>query len=548
MEIQVIGTDTPKPITSFSQLLIDKQLSAKIASMKYERPTPIQCQALPCVLQGRDVIGIAKTGSGKTLVYIVPMITHIVDQRMLKKGEGPIGLVLAPTRELCQQIGIVAKRYASPYRINVLSLFGGDSKQEQWKMILSGVEAVISTPGRLIDLIREKAFDLSTRCTFVAVDEADTMFNMGFEYQIRMILGQVRPDRQIVMFSATFPKKIQNLVQDVLRNSLKVIIGKLGKANEDVSQQVVVFDNPEEKFNWLMLKLPELMINGQVLIFANQIKAVEELAKTLSKLFPNNIVYLHGDKMQYERSTVLYKFKKGEAKVLISTNVASRGLDIPQIQTVVNYEPAKDKDDHTHRIGRTGRAGDKTGMAYTLLLKSEYNKAGMLVEILESVGQSVPSELQKLAKADPRYRAKRQKIGIESFNTVVDTQKDTVELKEKQKLMSYKRGLGFQRQRGGNYGRRDDLNTWGQTQMQSKAFDEAVGLGLAGAKQRMQEYYANQMKCKYKSQLMTGFTSGGCISDTRTKPTVMYLEGDEIVERKPESEQTQLAGKRKKLD
>eukprot|EP00826_Nyctotherus_ovalis_P015043 TRINITY_DN14241_c0_g2_i1.p1 TRINITY_DN14241_c0_g2~~TRINITY_DN14241_c0_g2_i1.p1 ORF type:complete len:521 (+),score=168.95 TRINITY_DN14241_c0_g2_i1:697-2259(+) len=519
--------------------------------MNYEKPTPIQCQALPCVLQGRDVIGIAKTGSGKTLAYVIPMVIHVIDQRVLKRGEGPIGLVVAPTRELCQQIGNVAKRYASPYAIKVLSLFGGESKQEQWKMILAGVEVVISTPGRLIELVRKKAFNLSSRCTFVAVDEADIMFNMGFEYQIRMILGQVRPERQIVMFSATFPKKIQSLVQDVLRNPAKIVIGKLGNANEDVSQQVLVFENPDEKLNWLMCNLAILMMEGQVLIFANQIKTVEELARTLSKLFPNDIVYLHGDKMQHERSEVLYKFRKAEARVLVSTNVASRGLDIPRIRTVVSYEPAKDRDDHTHRVGRTGRAGDKSGVAYTLLLKAEYNKAGMLVEILQSVGQSVPEELLKLAKADPRYRAQHQKIGIRSFNTEIDAHRATADLKQKQKTTSFKRGLGFQR--GDRAcGRREESDTWGEMQTHSKAFEEAVGLGPAAAKQKMQEHYANQMKWKYKSQLRSGFTAGGSINDTRTKPTVMYLEEGQMVERDPKaegqaSEQSKLAGKRDRL-
>ncbi len=173
----------------------------------------------------------------------------------------------------------------------MLSLFGGGSKQDQWKQILSGVEVVIATPGRLIDMVRKGAFNLGTRCTFVTIDEADIMFNMGFEYQIKMILGQVRPEKQVLLFSATFPRKIQELVKEYLHNPVRIVVGKLGAANEDVTQRVMIFENPQEKLHWMMQTLPEIAREGQVLVFANQIAAVEELANVLCGLFPDDGIY-----------------------------------------------------------------------------------------------------------------------------------------------------------------------------------------------------------------------------------------------------------------
>jgi ATP-dependent RNA helicase DDX42 len=185
-------------------------------------------------------------------------------------------------------LAITASRMWVKQAYRVLSLFGGDSKHEQWKKILAGVEAVIATPGRLIDMVRKGAFNLGSRCTFVVVDEADVMFNMGFEYQIRMVLGQVRPERQALLFSATFPQKIQKLVTDKLHNPLKIIVGKLGNANEDVTQKAIIFDDPGAKLSWAIRNVPELMREGQLLIFANQIKAVEELANVLCGLYPDD--------------------------------------------------------------------------------------------------------------------------------------------------------------------------------------------------------------------------------------------------------------------
>jgi len=186
-------------------------------------------------LSGRDIIGIAKTGSGKTLAYLLPMLTHILDQRVLEKGEGPIGLVLAPTRELCFQIHQVFSRYCRRLNMTAIPLFGGMDVHQVWRDLkASRNELVIATPGRLIDMLRKKAFNLTSRCTFLVIDEADQMFSMGFEYQVRSIVGQIRPDRQTLLFSATFKDRIEDLCRDILIDPIKVIVGKENVANEDV--------------------------------------------------------------------------------------------------------------------------------------------------------------------------------------------------------------------------------------------------------------------------------------------------------------------------
>ena len=343
--------------------------------MGYGAPTPIQCQAITCALAGRDVIGIAKTGSGKTLAFLVPMLMHILDQRVLEKGEGPIGLIIAPTRELCYQIYEVCAKYCKRLNINVLPLFGGMDMQQIWKSIKSTKnEVVVGTPGQLIDMIRKKAFSLTSRCSFLVIDEADQMFNMGFEYQVRTLVGQIRPDRQTLLFSATFKPKVEKLCSDILTDPVKIVVGKENVSNEDVSQTVLVFRKEMDKLQWLIQNLDNFIATPghQVLVFANQIQTVEQLLTDLSIVYRSKgIAAIHGDKSQVERTQILSKFKAGNCAILLATNVASRGLDIPTIKTVINYDCAKDKEDHIHRVGRTGRAGDKEGVAYTLITANQ---------------------------------------------------------------------------------------------------------------------------------------------------------------------------------
>ncbi len=286
------------------------------------------------------------------------------------KLEGPIGLVLCPTRELCQQVFVEVKRYAKLYDVKVGGLLGGENKQEQWKELRNGVDIIVATPGRLLDLYKKKATNFK-RITFVVVDEADKMFSMGFEVQIKSILGQIRPDKQVLLFSATFNKKVRDLCEEFLTDPVQIIIGKQNQANEDVKQEFVVFEKLEDKMEWVLDNIPHMIKRGKVLLFVNHIKSCNDLQKILDEFCPEvPKLIIHGDKMQHERTSIISQFKK-HIDLLITTDVLSRGLDIHQIKFVVNYENPKDGDIYVHRIGRTGRAGSKDGVAVTLLMREE---------------------------------------------------------------------------------------------------------------------------------------------------------------------------------
>ncbi|XP_034450061.1 ATP-dependent RNA helicase DDX42 isoform X2 [Hippoglossus hippoglossus] len=408
LNLRVSGAAPPKPSTSFAHFTFDEQLMHQIRKSEFTQPTPIQCQGVPIAVSGRDMIGIAKTGSGKTAAFIWPMLVHIMDQKELEAGEGPIAVIVCPTRELCQQIHAECKRFGKAYSLRSVAVYGGGSMWEQAKALQEGAEIVVCTPGRLIDHVKKKATSLQ-RVTYLVFDEADRMFDMGFEYQVRSIASHVRPDRQTLLFSATFRKKIERLARDILTDPIRVVQGDIGEANEDVTQVVEMLHSGTEKWAWLIRRLVEFTSSGSVLIFVTKKANCEELATNLTQE-GYSIGLLHGDMDQSERNKVISDFKKKNLPVLVATDVAARGLDIPSIRTVVNYDVARDIDTHTHRIGRTGRAGEK-GVAYTLLTNKDTTFAGDLVRNLEGANQSVTKELMDLAMQNPWFRKSRFKGG-----------------------------------------------------------------------------------------------------------------------------------------
>ncbi|VFQ78545.1 unnamed protein product [Cuscuta campestris] len=405
LAIRVSGFDVPRPVKTFKHCGFSAELMKAISKQAFEKPTPIQCQALPIALSGRDIIGIAKTGSGKTAAFVLPMVVHIMDQAEVGKDEGPIGVICAPTRELAHQIYVEAKKFAKSHGVRVAAVYGGMSKLEQFKELKAGCEVVVATPGRLIDMIKMKAVTM-LRATYLVLDEADRMFDLGFEPQIRSIVGQIRPDRQTLLFSATMPRKVEKLAREILSDPVRVTVGEIGMANEDITQMVQVLHSDAEKLPWLFEKLPGLIDDGDVLVFASKKATVDDIESQLSER-GFKVTALHGDKDQSSRMEILQKFKAGTYHVLIATDVAARGLDIKSIKSVVNFDVAKDMDMHVHRIGRTGRAGDKDGTAYTLITQKEARFAGELVNSLITAGQNVSDELMDLAMKDGRFRSKR---------------------------------------------------------------------------------------------------------------------------------------------
>mmetsp|Transcript_15877 Transcript_15877/g.23910 ORF Transcript_15877/g.23910 Transcript_15877/m.23910 type:complete len:785 (-) Transcript_15877:35-2389(-) len=414
-EIAVTGTDIPRPLRSFMHAGFPSPLLREIVKVGYEAPTPIQAQALPAALSGRDIIGLAKTGSGKTLSFLWPMIIHILDQPQMELGDGPIGLVLSPTRELTTQIYSEAKKFAKVFNIRVCAVYGGEGKWQMAKALKEAPEIVIATPGRLMELISNKSTNLK-RCTMVVLDEADRMFELGFEYQMRSIVNNIRPDRQTLLFSATMKKKIEGFAREVVKNPIRIVIGSLGQSNPDIKQIVEIVPEDAHKWPWLACRIEGCIRAGKVLIFVSGKADTETLASELARHFEMRQVAvgvecIHGDKDQTDRTNAIKKFKSGSSSVLVATDVASRGLDIKDVRTVINYNAAKNIETHVHRIGRTGRMGIEgvvPGVAYTLLSRaasSDRSFSVSLVKNLRDAGQNeaVTSELLEMAQSDPQW-------------------------------------------------------------------------------------------------------------------------------------------------
>ncbi|THU97923.1 DEAD-domain-containing protein [Dendrothele bispora CBS 962.96] len=367
-------------------------LMTSIRAQGFPSPTPIQCQAWPMALSGRDVVAIAQTGSGKTISFALPTMLHINAQPLLAPGDGPIALVLAPTRELAVQIQQECTKFGSNSRIRNTAIYGGAPKGPQIRDLQRGVEIVIATPGRLIDMLETNKTNLR-RVTYLVMDEADRMLDMGFEPQIRKIVGQIRPDRQTLMFSATWPKDVQKLANDFLRDMIQVNIGSMElTANHNITQIVEVcseFEKRNKLFNHLEKISAE---NAKVLIFVATKRVADEITKYLRQDgWP--ALAIHGDKEQRERDWVLNEFKTGNSPILIATDVASRGLDVKDVRYVINYDFPNNCEDYIHRIGRTGRAGMK-GTSYTYFTTENAKSARELVGILREAKASIPSQLE----------------------------------------------------------------------------------------------------------------------------------------------------------
>ncbi|KAI4456269.1 rna helicase [Holotrichia oblita] len=401
--ISVSGNLPPSPVCSFAHFNLDDKLLKAIIRAEYVSPTPIQSQAVPCALMG----------SGKTAAFLWPLLMHISVQPAVEPGEGPVALILAPTRELALQIYNEARRFARVYDVKVLCAYGGGSKWEQSQALKEGAEVVVATPGRIIDHIKGGATNLQ-RVTFLVLDEADRMFELGFEPQVRSVCNHVRPDRQTLLFSATFRKRIEKLAKDALNDPIKISQGQLGQANEDVTQHVLLLPNQLAKREWLYRKLVELLSAGSVLVFVTKKLDAELVANDL-KVKEFDCLLLHGDMEQADRNKVIMSFKKNDCSLLVATDVAARGLDIPHVRTVVNFDTARDIDTHTHRIGRTGRAGTH-GDAYTLLTEKDKEFVGHIVRNLEAAHQEVPQEVLDLALQSSWFRKSRYKKKDQSPN------------------------------------------------------------------------------------------------------------------------------------
>jgi len=395
--VTVKGRDCPNPIMKFHEASFPSYVMDVIGKQNWTEPTPIQAQGWPLALSGKDMVGIAQTGSGKTLAYLLPAIVHINHQPFLERGDGPICLVLAPTRELAQQVQQVAVEYGRASRLKSTCVYGGAPKGPQIRDLERGVEICIATPGRLIDFLEAGKTNLR-RCTYLVLDEADRMLDMGFEPQIRKIVDQIRPDRQTLMWSATWPKEVRQMAEDFLREYVQINIGALQLSANHNILQIVDVCNDGEKEDKLLRLLEEIMSEkeNKTIIFVETKRKCDEITRRMRRDgWP--AMGIHGDKSQQERDWVLNEFKFGKAPILIATDVASRGLDVEDVKFVINYDYPNNSEDYIHRIGRTARS-QKTGTAYTFFTPNNMRQAGDLVAVLREASQAINPKLLQMAE------------------------------------------------------------------------------------------------------------------------------------------------------
>ncbi|RZC68773.1 hypothetical protein C5167_031964 [Papaver somniferum] len=409
------GLKVPNPMRNWRESkLLSTELLKAVERIGYKTPTPIQMAAIPLGLQQRDVIGIAQTGSGKTAAFVLPMLAYISRLPPMTDAnaeQGPYAVVLAPTRELAQQIENETVKFAHYLGIRVVSIVGKKSILEQAEEVRKGCEIIIATPGRLGDCLENRYVALQ-QCNYVVLDEADRMIDMNFESQAMKILdampsSNLKPDnedeeldakrtyRTTYMFSATMSSAVERLAKKYLRNPVVVTIGTAGEANELITQNVTMMQEPE-KFPKLQKLLNELG-EKTAIVFTNEKKSADSVSRNLDKN-GYRVTVLHGDMSQDQREKSLAGFKNKRFNVLVATNVAARGLDIPDVAHVINYDMPEKIDMYTHRIGRTGRAGN-TGVATTFLTLQD---SGVFDELRQALIQSnsrVPPELARHKEA-----------------------------------------------------------------------------------------------------------------------------------------------------
>ncbi|CAM4405231.1 DEAD/DEAH box helicase [Vibrio agarivorans] len=360
--------------TSFANLGVISQLLERLEELEYREPTPIQTEVIPHILQGKDLIGGANTGSGKTAAFALPLIQQLLKESVSDKASSRKGgnfvshLVLVPTRELASQVAYNIKSYSYHLRnqIKTVAVFGGVSANSQMLALRGGADIIVATPGRLLDLVSSNAIKLNKVKTLV-LDEADRMLSLGFTEELNQILSQLPKQKQTLLFSATFPEKVNTLTASLLHNPVEI---QLQSADASTLVQRVFTVNKGQK-TAVLAQLIKQNQWRQALIFVNAKNACNHLAQKLSKRGITAEVF-HGDKGQGARTRVLDGFKSGEIEVLIATDIAARGLDIDKLPVVINFDLPRSPADYMHRIGRSGRAGE-IGLGISLIDYDDYH-------------------------------------------------------------------------------------------------------------------------------------------------------------------------------
>lgn len=392
-DVTATGDNVPAPFMSFESTGFPPELLREIYAAGFASPTPIQAQTWPIALQNRDIVAIAKTGSGKTLGYLIPAFM-LLRRCHNNPQNGPTVVVLAPTRELATQIQDEAIKFGRSIRISCTCLYGGAPKGPQLKELERGADIVVATPGRLNDILEMRKVDFR-QVSLLVLDEADRMLDMGFEPQIRKIVNEIPPRRQTLMYTATWPKEVRKIAGDLLVNPVQVNIGNADElaANKSITQYVEVVPHMEKQRRVEQILRSEER-GSKIIIFCSTKKLCDQLTRSIGRSF--GAAAIHGDKSQGERDWVLNQFRSGKSPILVATDVAARGLDIKDVRVVINYDFPNGVEDYVHRIGRTGRAGAK-GVAYTFFSEQDWKHAPDLIKLLEGANQIVPHEIREIA-------------------------------------------------------------------------------------------------------------------------------------------------------
>ncbi|MCJ1350490.1 MAG: mRNA splicing protein prp28 [Icmadophila ericetorum] len=419
--ISTKGGGIPNPMRSWAESGLPKRLLDVIEQVGYTEPSAVQRAAIPIALQSRDLIGVAVTGSGKTAAFLLPLLVYISDLPPLNeftKNDGPYAIILAPTRELAQQIEIEAKKFATPLGFTCVSIVGGHSLEEQAYNLRDGAEIIIATPGRLVDCIERRVLVLG-QCCYVIMDEADRMIDLGFEEPVNKILdalpvANMKPDtdeaedavvmsqhlggkdryRQTMMYTATMPTAVERIARKYLRRPAIVTIGNIGEAVETVEQRVEFVAGEDKRKKRLLEILNSREFAPPIIVFVNIKRNCDAVARDI-KHSGFSSVTLHGSKTQEQREAALLSVRNGTTDVLVATDLAGRGIDVQDVSCVINFNMATNIESYTHRIGRTGRAG-KSGVAITFLGNEDADVMYDLKQMLmKSSISRVPEELRK---------------------------------------------------------------------------------------------------------------------------------------------------------
>lgn len=408
--VEATGANVPDPVLSFTSPPLDPLLLENIKLARYTTPTPVQKYSIPVVLTSKsDLMGCAQTGSGKTAGFLFPILSSAFTTGPRgstpdiggygRRKAYPTTLILAPTRELVSQIHDEARKFAYRSWVRPAVVYGGADIGQQIRQIERGCDLLSATPGRLVDLIERGRISLAN-VKYLVLDEADRMLDMGFEPQIRRIVqGEDMPDtnaRQTLMFSATFPRDMQMLARDFLKDYIFLSVGRVGSTSENITQKIEYVEDQDKRSVLLDILVSEGGQQGLTLIFVE----TKRMADMLSEFLVGNrlpATSIHGDRSQREREYALETFRKGRTPILVATAVAARGLDIPNVTHVINYDLPSDIDDYVHRIGRTGRAGN-TGLSTAFFNRNNRNIVRELVDLLREANQDLPAWLDSIAQ------------------------------------------------------------------------------------------------------------------------------------------------------